>query len=112
KASYHGYWFLSRLGNAALAEGDGDAATRRTDGTIAILLSNSSHYRDHANDSRLLATAKPHEIYELFAIQPPRDYQLKVDGVGTAIRLQITRFDRKHGSVYDAWVDMGAPQHI
>jgi beta-xylosidase len=35
-----------------------------------------------------------------------------VDGVGSAARLQITRFDRQHGSVYDAWADMGAPHHI
>ena len=76
------------------------------------MLWNYCHYRDDANDSRLLAAAKPHEIYDLFAIRPPRDYQLKVDGLGTATRLQITRFDRQHGSVYDAWVAMGAPQHI
>jgi beta-xylosidase len=24
----------------------------------------------------------------------------------------MTRFDRVHGSAYDAWVAMGAPQHI
>ena len=28
------------------------------------------------------------------------------------MRLQSTRFDRQHGSVYDAWAAMGAPQHI
>jgi xylan 1,4-beta-xylosidase len=112
KTSYHGYWFLSRLGNEALVDGDGYAATRRTDGTIVILLWNYCHYRDDANDSRLLASAKPHEIYDLFAIQPPRQYQLNVDGVEESVRLQITRFDRQHGSVYDAWAAMGAPQHI
>ena len=32
--------------------------------------------------------------------------------MGQAVRLQITRFDRQHGSAYDAWVAMGAPQHI
>jgi xylan 1,4-beta-xylosidase len=35
-----------------------------------------------------------------------------LDGAGTSFRLQTTRFDREHGSVYDAWVAMGAPQHI
>ena len=112
KASYHGYWFLSRLGDEVLAEGDSYAVTRRGDGTLAILLWNYCHYRDDANDSRLLAAAKPHEIYDLFAVQPPREFQLKVDGVGQDVRLQITRFDRQHGSVYDAWAAMGAPQHI
>ena len=32
--------------------------------------------------------------------------------VGQTVRVQTTRFDREHGSVYDAWVAMGAPQHI
>jgi xylan 1,4-beta-xylosidase len=112
KPSYHGYWFLSRLGNVVLAEGEGYVATRRTDGTIAILLWNYCHYRDDANDSRILASTKLHEIYDLFAIQPPREYELNVDGVGASVRLQIIRFDRQHGSVYDVWTAMGAPQHI
>ena len=32
--------------------------------------------------------------------------------MGESVRLQTTRFDREHGSVYDAWVAMGAPHHI
>jgi beta-xylosidase len=28
------------------------------------------------------------------------------------LRVQTTRFDREHGSAYDAWVAMGAPLHI
>jgi xylan 1,4-beta-xylosidase len=111
KASYHGYWFLSRLGEEMLAEGDGYAVTRRSDGTLAILVWNYCHYSEDANDSRLLAAAKPGEIYNLFAVQPPRAVQLNVEGLGQTVRLQTTRFDRQHGSVYDAWADMGAPQY-
>ena len=76
------------------------------------MLWNYCHYRDDANDSRLLASAKPNEIYDLFSIQPVRDFQLNVNGVGASVRLQITRFDRQHGSVYDAWAAMGAPQQF
>jgi len=112
KPSYHGYWFLSRLGDEVVAEGDSYAVTRRRDGTLAILMWNYCHYRDDANDSRLLAAATPQNIYNLFAVQPSREFQLNVAGVGQEVRLQITRFDRQHGSVYDAWADMGAPQHI
>jgi xylan 1,4-beta-xylosidase len=112
KASYHGYWFLSRLGDELLAEGDSYAVTRRRDGTLVVLMWNYCHYRDDANDSRLLAAAKPGEIYDLFDVQPPREFTLNLDGVGASVRLQMTRFDREHGSVYDAWVAIGAPQHI
>jgi xylan 1,4-beta-xylosidase len=112
KPSYHGYWFLSRLGEEEVASGDGYSVTRRSDGTLAILLWNYCHYRDDANDSRIIGSARPGEIYDLFAVQPPREFQLKMDGLGKNVRLQITRFDRQHGSAYDAWVTMGAPQHI
>jgi xylan 1,4-beta-xylosidase len=112
KASYHGYWFLSRLGDKVLAEGDSYAVTRRHDGTLAVLMWNYCHYRDDANDSRLLAAAKPGEIYNLFDVQPAREFTLNLDGVGASVRLQTTRFDREHGSAYDTWVAMGAPQHI
>jgi xylan 1,4-beta-xylosidase len=112
KASYHGYWFLSRLGEEVLEEGDSYAVTRRSDGTIAVLLWNYCHYRADANDSRLLAAAKPGEIYALFDLKPPRVFGLRLEGTGTSTRIQTTRFDRDHGSVYDAWVDMGAPTHI
>jgi xylan 1,4-beta-xylosidase len=112
KASYHGYWFLSRLGDEVLAEGDSYTVTRRRDGTLAVLMWNYCHYRADANDSRLLAAAKPGEIYNLFDVQPSREFTLNLDGVGASVRLQMTRFDREHGSVYDAWVATGVPQHI
>jgi len=41
-----------------------------------------------------------------------KNVQLHLDDVGTSVRVQTTRFDRGHGSAYDAWVAMGAPQHI
>ena len=100
------------LGEEVLAEGDSYAVTRRSDGTLAVLLWNYCHYREDANDSRMLAAARPGEIYDLFAVKPPREFTLKVDGLGQKARLQVTRFDRQHGSVYDAWAEMGAPNHI
>lgn len=112
KPSYHGYWFLSRLGNELLVEGDSYAVTRRPDGSLAILLWNYCHYRPDANDSRLLAQAKPGEIYDLFALQPAREFKLILEGLCQSARIQTTRFDRQHGSVYDAWAAMGTPGHI
>lgn len=112
KASYHGYWFLSRLGNEMLSDGDGYAVTRRENGTLAVLLWNYCHYRPDANDSRRMAEATPDEIYELFEQQAPRDFNLVLEDIGPSVRIQATRFDRDHGSVYDAWVGIGAPGHI
>ena len=51
-------------------------------------------------------------MFNLFDVQPSREFILHLDDVGASVRLQTTHFDREHGSVYDAWVAMGAPQHI
>jgi xylan 1,4-beta-xylosidase len=112
KASFHGYWFLSRLGEELLEAGDSYVVTRQADGSLAILLWNYCHYRPEANDSRILEKAAPQTIYQLFENPPARDFCLDLQGLGRLARLQVTRFDRRHGSVYDAWVTMGAPQHI
>jgi xylan 1,4-beta-xylosidase len=112
KPSYHGYWFLSRLGSELLVEGDAYVVTRRRDGSLAILLWNYCHYRAETNDSRLFEQAKPEEIYDLFDIQPARDFSLIIQGIGKKVRIQSTRFDRDHGSIYDAWIAIGAPNHI
>lgn len=37
---------------------------------------------------------------------------LNLSGLGRKVRIQTTRFNREHGSVLDAWLDMGAPEHI
>jgi xylan 1,4-beta-xylosidase len=112
KASFHGYWFLSRLGNELLVKGDSFVITRRPDGTIVALLWNYCHYRSDANDSRLFSVVKPDEIYDLFVIQPAKEFTLLINGMGRNVRIQTTRFNREYGSVYDAWVRMGAPEHI
>jgi len=111
KPSYHGYWFLSRLGEEWIEGGDSFVVSRRRDGTMAVLLWNYCHYREDANDSRLMAGAKAREIYDLFALEPAKETTVRVKTAST-VRVQTTRFDRDHGSVYDAWVAMGAPSHI
>ncbi len=111
KPAYHGYWFLSRLGEEELGGGDSYAVTRRRDGSLAILLWNYCHYRADANDSRMLAEAGPGKIYGLFEDRPTAEFRLRLGGFDRPIRVQATRFDRNRGSSYDAWAAMGAPAH-
>lgn len=107
KPSFHGYWFLSRLGPAELASGDSFVATRREDGALAIVVWNYCHYR---GDARLERDVD--DPYELFEPGRPRRFELSIAGVEGPVRVATTRFDRSHGSVYDAWVEMGRPVHL
>ncbi len=112
KPSFHGYRFLSRLGEEELADGDSYAVTRRADGSLAILLWNYCHYDSAHNDSRAIDRAQGARVYDLFEQKPARPFLLRCSGLDGTLRMQTTRFDRHHGSVYDAWLDMGAPSHI
>lgn len=107
KPSFHGYWFLSRLGPVHLANGDSFAVTRREDGTLAILMWNYCHYRA---DARL--TGPVSDPYELFEAGEPKRFELNLSGVEGCSRVATTRFDRSHGSVYDAWAEMGKPANL
>jgi xylan 1,4-beta-xylosidase len=117
KAAYHGYWFLSRLGSQELVSGECFAATRREDGTLAILVWNYHHYRGDCSPALVARGRQPAErdtgeVYELFEPGDAEHFRLRVSGVSGPVRVRTTRLDREHGSVYDAWVAMGAPSHI
>jgi xylan 1,4-beta-xylosidase len=107
KPSFHGYWFLSRLGPTGLGSGDSFVATRRDDGALAVLLWNYCHFRP---DARLTGLAC--DPYELFEPAAPRRFVLDLAGVEGQVRVATTRFDRSHGSVYDGWAEMGRPAHL
>lgn len=111
KPSFHGYWFLSRLGTKELAAGPDYIATRRDDGTLVILLWNYCHYRADV-DSRKVDVARGLAVYDLFEEEPPAGFRMRVSGLAEEVRVQETRFDREHGSVFDAYCAMGAPEHI
>jgi xylan 1,4-beta-xylosidase len=108
KPSYHGYRILSRLGTTELASGDSYAATRRDDGSLAVAVWNYCHYRDSAQYTRQPGT----DVYEQFEPGSAKRFELVIADVDGHVRVQATRVDREHGSVYDAWLSMGAPGHM
>jgi xylan 1,4-beta-xylosidase len=108
KPSYHAYQVLSRLGTTELASCDSQAVTRRDDGSLAVLLWNYRHYRDSAHFTQQAGT----DVYEQFEPGPAQRFELAISHLDDPVRVQATRVDREHGSVYDAWTDMGAPSHL
>lgn len=114
KPSYHGYWFLSRLGDEILDMGDSFIVTRHTSGKISVLVWNYCHYTDEAaSDNRFIQKAAgTRRLYDMFAQKAEKSFTLNLPGFERKVRVQTTRFDREHGSVLDAWFDMGSPEQI
>jgi xylan 1,4-beta-xylosidase len=51
-------------------------------------------------------------VYEQFEPGSAKRFELTVLSIDGHVRVQTTRVDREHGSVYDAWLNMGAPGHL
>jgi len=108
KPAFHAYRLLSKLGGEEVAAGDNYIVTRSAD-AIQVLLWNYCHYTDaFANGDRSQLTE--HDRYRIFADHGPLPFKLTVDGLaGARWKCTHSTLDRTHGSVYDAWLAMGAP---
>jgi xylan 1,4-beta-xylosidase len=109
KPSYYGYWFLSRLGTEKIASGDCYFVTRKQD-SIQILMWNYCHYNEEfaaGNRTRLTQ----YNRYEIFD-EKRLHINLEVKGLNGKYRVREYVLDRDYGSVFDAWVKMGAPENL
>ena len=108
KASYYGYWFLSRLGSEKIACGDNYFVTKK-DGKIVVLLWNYCHYKEHfANGDRSeLNLLERYDIFEEKEIS----INLKIEGLDGNYKILKYVFGRNNGSAYDVWVNNSAPNY-
>ena len=107
KASYYGYWFLSRLGPENLLAGP-DYFVARKGERVQLLLWNYCHYTAafSRGDRSVLSEL---DRYRAFQDPGPLEFDLQVEGLAGEYKVTSYTFDRQHGSVYDAWLACGAP---
>jgi len=107
KASFYGYWFLSKLGEERIITGENYVVTRNDD-RIQILMWNYCHYNGrfaHGDRSGLTE----YNRYSVFEDKGSIDFDVTVTGFVGNYKITEYMFDRGHGSAFDAWVDLGAP---
>ena len=108
KPSYHGFWFLSRLGDRLIERGENYIVTRRDD-RIQVLLWNYCHYNDiYANGDPTCIT--PLHRDAAFLEKDAIDLEIRFTKQAESMRMITYRFDKEHGSVYDSWLQNGAPE--
>lgn len=107
KASYYALWLLRQLGNEFVGSGDGWFATRQGNRQI-ILLYNYRHF------SHLYSLGERFDMtftdrYTPFDPVQAMDVHLSITDVADGRYLvRETILNRKSGSVFDQWVEMGA----
>ncbi len=111
KPPYYVFRYLSKLGDECIGKGKGWFITK-SPGKIQIALYNYEHY------SRLFASGELFDMsitnrYTPFTMLNPMEYHLTLKNVpGNCARIGEYYINREHGSCFDQWVAIGAPNQL
>jgi xylan 1,4-beta-xylosidase len=110
RPSFNTFALLHKLGDTQLASDDGSVlATRRADGSLALLLWNlipqNPTHRGSMGDPLVQTEGQ-------FVTQgESRDFKLQLQGARKHNRVKISRVDNDHGSFSYAYLAMGSPEY-
>lgn len=110
KPSYLAYYLLSKLGDRIIEQGEEHIITKKGEG-IQILAYNYAYFDDlflNGDTSALSNT----ERYLVFEYKPSKEIELNLTGISGYYKITRYQLNREHGSVVDAWIDMGAPENM
>lgn len=107
KAGYHAFYFLSKLGDELIAKRDDMIITKKGE-DYQILIFNYSHpnYLYRTFDYSQLSSINRYTVFDKEKINA---YQLSLTGIHGNYRVKKQYVNRKQGSSFDSWVDIGAP---
>ena len=109
RPSFHTFSLIHKLGEERLRTGDGSVlATRRSDGSLAILLWNlvpTTSSRAVANGNPLASSSG-----DTNAGGEPKTVVLKLTGLRGRKQIHVSQVNEKVGSAIPAWKGMGSPK--
>jgi xylan 1,4-beta-xylosidase len=111
KPGYFAFQLLNSLGDEKIASGPGYFITRSESG-IQVMLYNYCHYdplycsMDHSAMTHI-------DRYGIFKNSDSKNYQFNLHGfIESEYEILEYSINRTHGSAFDTWVDMGAPESL
>lgn len=111
KAAMYAYHLLAKLGDRLITQGDGYTVTAGG-GSYQVLTYNYCHFDDLyalGDTSFINATSR----YNGFKDEKTLRLELDLKGLPIGKYKLVTHtIDRQHGSSYDKWVEMGAPESL
>lgn len=110
KPGFFAFEFLSKLGEEIIALEENYIITK-TGEDIQILAYNYTHFDDlfvSGDESHISNTNR----YSIFKAKPDLSLQLKLENISGRFRETTYQFNRDHGSIYDTWNNMGAPENM
>ncbi|SHJ18724.1 xylan 1,4-beta-xylosidase [Clostridium amylolyticum] len=110
KASYYGYYLLSKLGDSIIKRGEDYIVTKKDD-SIQILAYNYAFFDElflHGDVSAL--THK--DRYSIYENKPLKEIEFTLNGLEGDYKITSYKLNREHGSVYDEWIKLGAQENM
>ena len=110
RPSLHAFTFLHKLGETRLQCGDGPVlATRRADGSVAILLWNLIPSKDAGS----VANGNPVAVSggALKSTGQEKTFQLRLNGLDGRTNVNVSQVGADLGTAIPKWVAMGSPAY-
>lgn len=107
KAAYYGYWFLAKLGESVIEKGDNYIVTQSSTG-YQILMWNYVHYKHDYTSSVSKPVENPYDAFDQVENQK---FIVNLSQLTEIKFLYTYSYTRKHNSVYDNWLKIGAPEY-
>lgn len=111
KPGYYAYRFLSRLGNNKISSGPGYYVTSDSRG-YQIILYNYCHF-DSLYCKMDFSSISRTNRYNIFKDDVDKTIQLTLQGLKeSSYEIVEQTVNREHGSAFDIWVHIGAPEYL
>lgn len=111
KSSYNAYLLLNKLGNEIIDRGDGWIVTKN-EKNIQVLMCNHLNFNKQYLSGNY-SKADYYNRYQVFEDDKLKEIKIVLKNLEKGkYLLKRTRLNRDSGSVFDAWIKMGAPENI
>lgn len=111
KPSFYAFELLQKLGEELIVKGNGYVATKKRDGSMQLLLYHYVHM-DHLFSSGDWSELSNLNRYDVFEEKGNKVFQVQFSHLSGSYTCTSYQLDRDHGSVFDEWVRMGAPEFL
>lgn len=110
KSSYYAYYFLAKLGDEIIGQGE-DYIITRSGENIQILAYNYTYF-DNLFLSGEISHICHENRYSIYETKDIKELEFNIEDIAGDYRVISYKLNRKSGSVFDEWVKMGLPENM
>lgn len=110
KPSYNAFFLLNKLGHNLIQLGDNYIVTSKSN-DLQVIIYNFTYFDElfRTGDKSLLSY---HERYNIFKASQEKEVNLALNLNSGNYRIKRSSLNMNFGSIFDAWIKMGAPEEI